>query len=668
MAIICRSKLKYWNEFEKEDKGYVKRGQGNKGGKYKKSYKNLICAFDIETTLVEREQYDSVLYLWSFQYDEFCTYIGRTWEEYKKFLKLVTEDMVKGEYIVVYVHNLSYEFQFLKAHFSFQEVFALDERKVLTCESDNIEYRCSYKYSNFNLKEWSNRLNIKHKKLSGEKFDYNKKRYYYTKLKLHELGYSANDVRAVVECLSLEMEVDKDNLYSIPLTSTGKVRRDIKKSLEMVPKWALKAVHPEYNIYTLLRSAFRGGNTHANRYYTGLIIKDVKSRDEESSYPFEMTTSKYPIDPFIKEELSFRRLNKLIEHDRSIIMKIRFKNIELRDKYWGCPYLSVDKSNILIDEERDNGRIIKASILETVITDIDFKIIFEEYKFDDINIIEMYSSNYDYLPSSVVNTIQRYFVNKTELKNVKGEEVMYMKSKAKICSIYGLAAQKPQHEQYEFEDDVIKFIGLENWEECKPLLPYQWGCWCTAHAREHLEEGIKIAGDNFIYTDTDSVKYISDKTTENKFEQLNKERKNISKDRKSTALDIKKEIHYMGIFVDEGIYDKFVTWGAKKYAVEQNGQLYITVAGVQKKKGAIELLNKGGLEVFKPGFIFEESGGVEAHYNDYGHQKLKILNEDKRYIEITSNVALVNHQYEMGITTDYEELISKYQMLKKEKY
>ena len=40
----------------------------------------------------------------------------------------------------------------------------------------------------------------------------------------------------------------------------------------------------------------------------------------------------------------------------------------------------------------------------------------------------------------------------------------------------------------------------------------------------------------------------------------------------------------LGLFDTYGHYDKFITQGAKKYAVEENGKLKITVAGVPKSR------------------------------------------------------------------------------------
>lgn len=64
-------------------------------------------------------------------------------------------------------------------------------------------------------------MNIEDKKLSGQEFDYTKKRYPWTPLTDDEIAYCKTDVISVVECIKKEMEKDGDNLITIPLTSTG---------------------------------------------------------------------------------------------------------------------------------------------------------------------------------------------------------------------------------------------------------------------------------------------------------------------------------------------------------------------------------------------------------------------------------------------------------------
>lgn len=65
--------------------------RGNKGTKRKIGYKNVLCAFDIETTRIEQIE-QSFMYIWQFsiyflENDEIDVIIGRTWDEFNVLLE-----------------------------------------------------------------------------------------------------------------------------------------------------------------------------------------------------------------------------------------------------------------------------------------------------------------------------------------------------------------------------------------------------------------------------------------------------------------------------------------------------------------------------------------------------------------------------------------------------
>ena len=179
----------------------VRRPRGNNGTLSKKVYKELWCAFDIETTRIDDD--NSIMYVWQFQLDDKCTIIGRTWDEFKSFAKKLKRKLA-GAWLVVYVHNLSYEFSFLKGIYNFdpEEVFCLNGRKVLKCDMYGaLEFRCSYYQNNTSLavfaKQWA-----KTQKESGEEYNYNKTRYPWTPLTEEEIKYVADKVKQLLEGLA----------------------------------------------------------------------------------------------------------------------------------------------------------------------------------------------------------------------------------------------------------------------------------------------------------------------------------------------------------------------------------------------------------------------------------------------------------------------------------
>ena len=585
------------------------------------------------------------------------------------------------------------------------------------------EFRCSYKLTNMSLKQFTTRMKVEHTKLSGEEFDYSVKRYPWTELSDEELEYCVNDVLGLVEAINKLMERDGDTLQTIPMTSTGYVRRNAKRAMrEGIHHNFVYSILPDYETYKALREAFRGGNTHANRYYAGDIVENVHSADRSSSYPAVMCNCEFPMTefvPILPNDLNKDYIARCIKiRHKALLLRIKIENVQLRNQYWGCPYLSSDKCRnikgavMVIDNEEksfvDNGRIIKADSLETTVTDIDLKIIMEEYT-GEITFLQGWYSSYKKLPDSLINEVVKYYKDKTELKGVKGQEIFYDKAKALLNSLYGMMAQSSikakqifkQEGDFDTDYTVIeendnltdkeKKDKIEELEKellgkynKKAFLAYQWGVWVTAHSRDALERGIRLVHDtegaDFVYCDTDSVKYLGSVD----WSKYNADRVAECLDSGAYATDTSGVTHYMGVFETEdnpetGVaYRYFKTLGAKKYAyVEKEvemwtekckigdsvyeykkigkGRVHCTIAGVNKKKGGSELDEHGGLSAFEEGFVFRKAGGTQAVYND--KPPMQYVEIEGRRLPITANVAILPSEYTLGITGEYERII-----------
>lgn len=672
----------------------VKKRRGNPAGK-KRDYVGITTAFDIETTLLDDIR-QSVMYIWQWQFGEDFTVIGRTWEEFLDLQQRVKSVLPPERWLVVYVHNLSYEFQFLRGiyHFHQEEIFAVNSRQLLKCDMFGVfEFRCSYKLTNMSLREFTKKMGVTHQKLSGDEFDYSHKRYPWTEMTDMELEYCINDVLGLVEAVNALMNRDKDTLQTIPLTSTGYVRRNAKRALRKgVHHNFVYSILPDYPTYKALREAFRGGNTHANRYRAGEIIENVHSADRSSSYPAVMCNCEFPMSlfvPILPNDLNTGYIKRCITiRHKALLLRIRITDLKLRNPFWGCPYLNKDKCRHIekaVDTE-DNGRILSADSLETTVTDIDLKIITREYE-GKITFLQGWYASYKKLPQPLIDEVIQYYRDKTELKGVKGQEIYYDKAKALLNSLYGMMAQasiKPQQiftEDGEWEDSYsliwkdkhmtheekmervkeleIEILGKTNE---KAFLAYQWGVWVTAWSRWELERGIELAheqGAEFIYCDTDSVKY----TGVINWTDYNNEKIAECKESGAFATDPKGITHYMGVYEIEDkkdtgyAYRYFKTMGAKKYAyVEREGEgVHCTIAGVNKQKGGAELDKYGGLQAFKEGFVFREAGGTEAVYND--NPEISQVEIDGHILPITANVAILPSEYTLGILGDYERII-----------
>lgn len=640
--------------------------QYHKRAKNEKQLINCISCFDIETT-ADTISENAFMYAWMWSFDNNVV-IGRTWDEFNKFAAYIKTLMLSYKtdtFLPVYVHNLSYEFHFLRGICEIESAFATRKRKIIKAVLHGCEFRCSFFLTHLSLAKLTKKYNVKHAKTE---MDYSEFRTSKTKIGTKDTTYMINDVIGLAESIRAQMAAWGDDLYSIPLTQTGYVRREVKNRMKY-KKIEVQKHFPDYKTYVDLLAAFRGGNTHANRYHAGQIVKNVHNVDIASSYPAQMVFRKFPMSRFIRHDREEGTLTDEVEKtlltmpNTALLMRVQFFEIEVNEMY-GVPYLPVHKC-IGTGVIEDNGRILYAAYCETVITDVDFKIICSHYSFKGIEFKTIYSSRYGFLYKEITDFIIELFKNKTELKGV--DDDLYMRSKEMINSVYGLCAERVLHDTYDLIDNKIEEMEIENITEeyakqgRRAYKLYAWGVWVTSWARYDLQRMIDLAhntdGAAFLYADTDSVKFTGDLPIE-KFNAPLIERA-VSRDMIGTTK--KGETKYCGIWEREEDYRSFATIGAKKYAyVDTKGKLHITIAGVSKESGAHELSDYGGLAAFvgalHDSFTFDIAGGTGVKFNDDVYETITRNGEE---IVITPNAYIYEDTSTLSVTSDYERIVNE---------
>jgi len=645
---------------------------------------NSFATFDIETTSVfpkdgieDFEPY-AFMYIWQFYLDHKCI-IGRTWEDWLLFIEYITNAIKTDnqQHLVIYVHNLPYEFQFIRNFHTFTDVFCTDKNKPLRAVTSNgLEFRCSYKLSNMSLDKFiSSCPTATHMKLSGDKFDYSKFRTPITELSEYEMDYSCNDVIGLHEAIEYQLNHYGDTLATIPYTSTGYVRREARKAMLSNKRNIFtirdSRLHPY--TYTLLKTARRGGNAHCNPYYSNEIFNDLKSKDMSSAYPAVMLQCKFPMTGFVRRNTDLLE-SLILDPTKALIIDITFINLRIKTINT-VPYIPKAKCIELSHIYGDNGRVLSASRAGMVITDIDYRIIEYQYDWDSVEVRYLFSATYGYLP----NEYRQYIFDRYKLKcDLKGsDEYLYNKEKNKINALFGMMLTDivnhniiyvPNSETpYEVEiPDLNK--SLDSYYRSKnTFLAYQWGVWVTAHCRNRLQKAINNLTDDMVYCDTDSVKYFgSNGKYDSLFNVLNGE---IIEETKQCGFNT----HYtrpdgktfdLGLWEDDGTYKQFVSMGSKKYGyIDEDDNLHITVAGLSKSKGKTYLEKKGGISAFHKGTIIpkEYSGRTTAHFNNVKEPYYITVYDpqQKRKVKIltASSIAIRNVEYTFGITDDYEQLL-----------
>lgn len=660
-----------------------------------KKVDNTIYTFDIESTsylilngeIISASEYLNLneedrekalpcacMYIWQFSINE-TVYYGRTWEEFKAFLDRVESNCNLKKYI--FVHNLSFEFQFFSSQFKIKSVLSRKSRKVMSAKllDYNIEFRCTYYMSNVSLAYLPKLFNLNVQKMVGD-LDYSKLRTPATKMTKTELGYCEHDCLVVYEYIKMEL-IKYKSVNRIPMTSTGKVRKELQ-SLVMKDYEYRRITRGSINIkpsvYNMLVDAFAGGYTHANFMYTDEVIPNVDSYDETSAYPYVMVTSKFPMSEFKKCHI--KTVDDMIEK-YAYLLKVTFHN--LKCKYYNN-FISASKCENIVGALFDNGRIVSAKEVTITLTDIDFRFFLDVYEIESYEINESYYAIYKYLPKKFINFILEKYVNKTKFKNVKGKELDYVKEKNKFNSLYGMTVTNMIRDEVNFDNitgwseseltDSLIFDKLLEEKE-KAFLSFSWGVWVTAYARDNLLRRMILLDPYVVYSDTDSLKCargydakVFDEYNQSVIKKIKKVSSTLNIPFKNYAPEDSKGVkHLLGIFECETgagrkyTYDRFITQGAKKYCVEIDGQIEITVSGVPKSGN--KCLKR--IEDFRDDLVFDYkyTNKQTIMYND-NQSPVDIVDYlgVKYTVDDKSGCCLLPTTYKLGKSLDYANLLT----------
>lgn len=647
-----------------------------------KKYCEYFATFDIETTSVLKRDYPLLkksfgfMYVWQMCVDGVCL-AGRTWEEYQNFVMRAESYIPYGTSLVVYVHNLSFEFQFMNTFFKFDRIFARKKRKIIEANSGKFEYRCSYFLSNMSLAQFTQKTpGVTVHKMDGEDFDYTVLRYPDTELTNDEWGYCICDVLGLWQALCKYLE--EDTLITIPMTSTGFVRRDFKEVCINSKEHMKRFISTKLNktTYVLCKETSRGAISGSNFIHTNELLEFLQSFDIKSSYPYQMMTKYFPSSKFTRftPKYNSSTFNFLLDN-RCCLIEWSCKNLRL--KHWnGIPYISKAKCRAIEGHTTANGKVFKADRIGMCCTEIDFRIIESYYDFDEVVIHQIHAAERGMLSKPFRKHLASMFQKKCDLDGV--DKFLYDKYKNKINSGYGMMLTDILNDEILFDsrrnEDVWYVDKIEDvdkalnnyYSKYGSFLSYQDGVWVLAHARDDLNKGMLIMGNDLVQVDTDSCKGLCDlHDYRPEFQKLNEEiiAKAESYDVKPYAFDKDGNKVYLGIWEFEGEEDKgysyryFKTLGAKKYCYDEgDGELHITVAGLSKGAAGY-IKNHGSFDSFTPGFVVPPgvSGRTSSVYNDeyYEHERFW----EGHNIRFGSNVAVENIEYTFGVTGEWMDMI-----------
>ena len=658
--------------------------------KNKTQYYNCAASFDIETSSFYNRygEKQGVMYIWMLNISG-LTCIGRTWEQFTETIDRIVSRLGISRHnrFVIYVHNLAYEFQFMRLWFKWNTVFALSERKVCRALTESgIEFRCSYILTNKPLQKVAEDLPDEFNgiaKLTGE-LNYREIRGPETPLTEQELQYCINDV-LIVTYFIYDKLVNENNIANIPLTATGYVRKAVRKNClynktDYGKSYYYKKLMSKLTLtvqdYEMLRAAFQGGFTHCCCLHSNITLENVGSIDLTSAYPAVMVKEKYPMSPFKK--YSIKSMNDFREmlNNYCCLFDIEFTNI--CSKVIFEHVISESKCCVCENALIDNGRVVHADKIIMTITEQDFFIYEKYYKWDKIRIARFKYAYRGYLPSLFVESVLSFYSKKTELKGIEGKEREYHLSKSLLNSTYGMTVTDicKTDNIYEGDEwlleipDYDELINKYNNSKTR-FINYAWGIWVTAYCRAEILNAIYYEfKEDYVYSDTDSIKFRHPEKHMKFIEDFNRQcdvdvLNALNKHRLPAELGkpetIKGDKKLLGAFEFEETYDKFKSLGAKRYLTESNGKLSLTCAGLNSTKGC-EFISQQ-----KQPFRFfsnrmwippDYTGKLTHTYIDYqieGTAKDKFGNEFNYYEK--SCVHLEPQDYDLSIGRKYADFL-----------
>ena len=662
------------------------------------TYWNIVFAFDIETTSftdkITKEDHNekrSIMYVWQLAINGRCI-IGREWSEFIYVMQHIAErlELCKYTRILVYVHNFAFEFQFIRHFFEWHKIFAIDKRKpIYGITTNGIEFRCSYILTNYSLEKLADQLlKYKVRKLVGD-LDYSLKRHPETELTAAELQYCINDVLVVSAYIKEQIEKEK-YIHKIPLTCTGYCRRFVRKKClygDVFKRWR-KQFRNYHNFikglqirdvseFKQFHRAFMGGFTHSGMMWSHLTIRDVAHKDEGSAYPFALLSERYPITTFWDLDASKITKAQFESYLKTHACLFDCKIYDLKPKFEFENYIPVYKCWLKVGVVENNGRIYSASMIAMTLTEVDLQIINACYDFSHIEVSNMKIAEKGYLPKEIILSIIKLYQDKTQLKGVAGKENEYLVSKGLLNSVYGMMVTDIVRDEIIYKDgewstetaDAQKQIDKYN-KSRRRFLYYPWGVWCTAYARRNLFYAIFECAGDYIYADTDSVFYVNPEAHEDFMNRYNKlcekklrhmcEHYGLIYENVLLPKTIKGVEKPIGVWDNEPHIDRFKTLGAKRYMTLIDGELSITVSGVNKKTAIPWLLEKcgpdGAFEAFEEGLIVPEdaTGKLTHYYIDKPYEgEITDYQGNKYHYHALSGVYLEKATYCFDISAEY---------------
>lgn len=673
-----------------------------KQGKHVNKYFDLRLGFDIETTTFNNG-YDinAYMYIWqlgvghklpvgSTEAEENFAFYGNTWEEFRDTLTLLdnfikkqnehlqamtkrSKKTFKEAQALCFIHNISFEWQFLRKEIKVKDVFLKDTRQPLYFNYNNIKFLDSLQITHMSLAKLAKRY-TKTQKMVGD-IDYTLPRNTTDGKHLteKEMKYCENDVIILCEYAQYYFDtyLAKNELI---YTETSIVRHKLKEAFKAQSSISLKDIalmfpHSFNEYKVIMEYLFQGGWVKSAVDVFGKVLTNINCYDITSSYPAQIAHRYFPMSNFHKITVTTKaQLNHYLE-TYCCILDVTLENVKktsIHSIISSSKVINKDTGRVVVD----NGRIAECDKLRMMFTELDWEIFNKFYDYDKckikLNILQI--AQRGKLPDYVISTMLDAYEKKEALK-LQGKD--YYNEKAFVNMFYGCFVTRIHQYNYEYKFNEDK----QDWEILKTendyvkavrgsiLSPY-WGIYATSWARWQELSACWENRQYVVYGDTDSLKGYnmpSDYFEKYNAIQVEKNKKLAEKYNKDYNL-----IKELGCWDREKSYKYFKTLGCKRYiGYNEDNQLSVTIAGIPKgtleKTARIKVGNKGEctetdalkvMTLLKDKQTFKNCK-LTAKYND--DITTDIINNEE--MTSKSSIALVNVDYTLTISDEYKQYI-----------
>lgn len=660
----------------------------------KNKLSNVVFGLDIETSTIKIENSDddycSFMYSYCVSKLNFDTgkyndlSMGRTYKELDDFLFSLNDKANENDVdIIIYIHNLSYEFSFFCNNLEFftkhlsmiseKDCLFLESNKPLFVKLDRLVFRCSYLLTGKSIKKLGDEIGLK-------KLDYNYKkiRTPLTKLTDKEIKYNYRDVEIMLKSVYRIFTNNKymKTIQQMPLTKTGIMRFNCEqnKNVNVKTKYENKKgkkrsgtllrlnnylCHKEkakdYSQIRLWQNLFQGGLVYSNPKYTSTVLYDIASYDFKSDYPYQMLYRYFPSDferVESERDVVFYDITKNLDYKNFVLKKfsnsmfnciIEVKNIEAKFEFYP---LSTSKIINISDLKNMrnclvvNGKVIKSyTNTKFYMTCIDYLTLKTFYKFDFVKchyleVAKHYESSNKYKINSVIYNAEKKIEFSNYLKLIEDTNEFKKYSSDEIGDSDLLKELNECSDYYE-QLDIIKF----NYQNVKADLNALYG-----------DNAQHLIHTKFIY-DVESKEYIKRMET---FDDYKKARVKTS--------------YIYGLYVPQYARAS-ILFIAYKFLINNLPVLYIDTDSIKTtdcdlSNDIVNDFNKIQINNLKEEYRFTKFGILEKEYvaqkfTSLGTKSYITIKNDKLYATISGlpNASKLYNALLNYYDNDFEEMI-----------